>query len=264
MSFDINNYPVPSPSFLKKLMGGSPAKAVYEKMNPKESTAAQEWAKALEVFVLERDHVGEYYVRFDADDRPDPEKTFRAKVNKEWRDKVQEEAGEKRLLSVEEWELLEMAHERVWKQCGNVLEMFDQSQEYIEGDLFGRKYRGYIDKSDSKTGNVLEMKAVPPRVFRRTARKDENMWDVQGAAYLLAKGGKMVYFLAVDPKPPFDAKVFYMEKGSEDMVNAVEILDNALKVFYECKEFPERWEMGLNFWSPLPERVNFGRYMEGD
>lgn len=262
MEFSIEKYNIPSPSFLKKLLKGSPRSAIWEKMNPKETTAAQRWANAVEKFVLEREWVGEYYVKFNPEDRPEPDKTFRSKVNKEWKEKIEEEAGEKEILTVEEWELLEMAHEAVWRDQRHILEMFDKAQEYVEGSVNGMAYRGYADKVDSSSGNVLEMKCINPKEFRRTALKDVNMWDMQGVAYLYSTGGKQVYYLAVDPKPPFNSQVFMMERNNPDYLNGMEMLTRGLVAFYACKKEPELWDQGLSFWDPLPVRLEFRRWME--
>lgn len=263
--FDIQNYKIPSPSFLKQL-SISPARALYRRMNPKDSTKAQDWATAIERAVLEPEKLDEYYFCIDTAGRPEPEKNMNSKLNKAWRNEKMDEAGLRDIITVDEMKMLREAGERVRAQFGHIIDSFPLKQFHLQGDLNGIQYHGFCDGLADKAtayvkpGDVLEVKACPPGSFMRTATKEENQWDVQGAAYLNLAGGNSVWYLAIDPKPPFDAQVFQMPKGSDNEVVARTLLKVYLKAFADCKQNPEKWKEGPNYWTPLPPETDFKRW----
>ena len=200
----------------------------------KEPTPAMNFGSAFDCKLFTPEEFDKRFFVFDPDDRPDPDKTFAAKVNKEWKAEqfAAAEIGKKTTLSLDELGMLDQMIKRI-KETG-VYDMYfrgTEVQKKLEGEIEGVPLLGYADSFSPMLRRGADLKTFGESIdLFPTRAKFKYHYDLQAYVYTELLGIENFQFIVVTKKEPFDVAVFdcsedFIARGRDKFFRAVERLN---------------------------------------
>lgn len=173
-----------SPSALKSFRDFGPRGFIRYYCDPKTPPSTDMiLGSAVDCFVLTPDDFDKQFFILDPEERPEPEKTFAAKVNKEWKAKILEDNKDKEVLDKDTMMSIEIIAEQL-KVTGNFgFDCFKgKAQAVAEGEYMDYIFKGYMDLY--LPDNVIyDLKKVPSARFSDVRWKLEREYITQMASY---------------------------------------------------------------------------------
>lgn len=239
-------------------MRKSPAHYKYALEHPREDTPALRFGRALHMAVLEPEAFKQHYVLMPEIDR-------RTKAGKEEYQRFMEYAGDREIISHDDYEAILGMHDAIWadQDAADLLDGCQTEQPvFWTDDATGIECKCRIDAC--KPGVVIDLKtceSASTEAFKRDALRLG--YDVQAAHYLRgyrAHFGRNAdwYFIAVEKKPPYAVNVIH---ATDDFVDrGTWILIDLMDKLKECRD-KDTWlgygrnELVLNEWEAIPDEV---------
>ena len=192
----------------------SPAHYRYNCDNPKPPTPDMVLGSGYHTLILEPDKFDDRYYILDTNRRPEPDKTFASKLNKEWRE------GE--ITAVANSGLVTLDTETI-STLYAMLEIMRQSEAYtllkgvFEAEYYSDKFHGCKVKIKPDCHNdkfIIDLKtcqSAAPELFKNHAYKMG--YHIQAALYLDVLGNidghkRQFVFIAQEKEPPYFINVF--------------------------------------------------------
>ena len=195
----------------------SPAYFKYMVENPPEQTEALKFGQLYHKFI-QTDGTMDLTV-FDPDERPEPDKTFASKANKEWKASFPEDAINKELYD----HICEMYNtltfnphlRRIWDAGG-------KNEQWIEGEIDGVKFKGIADRINSNF--IVDYKTIgkEPTEYAVARAIVDNAYYLQPGVYCPLTGIDGFCLVFQCTKPPYDVQVVmlsddYLEFGKDEV-----------------------------------------------
>ena len=141
-------------------------------------TEAKAFGGAYHIWVLEHELFAPRYFVYDPEQRPSPEQTFGAKVNKEWREEQFKEAGDKGILEAKDMEAIKAMAKQLELNNPNATALIANSEHevsiYNRVEVGGYSYDGKAryDCINPEAGYIIDLKTTKeahPMGFGREA-----------------------------------------------------------------------------------------------
>ncbi|MCP4355292.1 MAG: hypothetical protein GY793_06595 [Proteobacteria bacterium] len=211
-----------------KVYAEMPAKYKFQLTQPKQPpTEAMIIGSATHTHVLEPEKFNEEVVVFKKAERPEPEKTFVSKLNKQWKLDLYEtaESENKIVIDEETFNQIDAMKESVWTEHGEVSMLLNKENKEVESSFFaevcGVKCRVRPDLLIPDDKIILDLKTLEDaRLNKFQSHMLKFGYDIQAGLYTLVlkavTGIDFSFnFLCVEKKAPHFTTIFTLDKDDE-------------------------------------------------
>lgn len=190
-----------------------------------------DFGNAFEMALLEPHNVDKYVVGFDAEDRPEPDKTFASKLNKEWKANFYEKNKDKYIINAHGKESFDALTSMIDsclrdEKINSLIKNIEyQYSIFWKDETTGLNLKTRPDICKSKSCIVVDVKTTDdasPAAFSRAMRKFN--YPLQAAMQIdgciksgllkpddLPNGKSLMYFyLVVEKNAPFNAQLYQL------------------------------------------------------
>lgn len=236
----------------------SPAHFIEYKFGEKKESDAFKVGKLVDTLLLERDKFDERYFVFNRDEvLPFPDKDYRIKANREARDTYL--CSFQGLEMIEQHELDDaekiVASINSVKSARGLLDLCENSQEWLDFEWEGFKWKGAKDKSCEEL--TLDLKTTQDAsffAFKRSIKKFG--YHRQAAIYNTGDGNinKPYFIIAVEKKSPYAVGVHHFQQSLID--EGLSQIQRGLESFRKCLLDESLFLQSYEFWA----KKNHGVY----
>jgi hypothetical protein len=227
-------------SSLKELLKSPLHFVEYMTKEKKEPTDAMNEGSLFDCLLFTPDDFEDRFFVFDPDQRPDPDKTFGATVNREWKALQYEIAGDKTVVSVEQMIQTEGMIEAI--ENSDAAEYFFGGCDYqvkVEGEIEGVPLLGYVDSYSRMLSFAGDLKTTAEDVSKFIWASRQYKYALQAFIYKTLLGVKDFKFIVVTKSAPYTIGVYdctddFINKGADMFFQARERLDFFFRTDKEC------------------------------
>lgn len=191
-----------------KAFAKSPNHYIQYVNQEQETTPAMALGTAIHCRVLEPKEYEKRYVLAPKVDR-------RTKAGKEEWAQFVETAGEREVLTHDQWNTVEAAAAAVWSDpiAGDLLSACTEFEQTGEDRILDVPYRGIADALGA--GYIVDLKTTTDASAEAFTRQAHNlMYHEQGAAYKRIFDRERFYIIAVETSAPYNTQVFLQDEES--------------------------------------------------
>lgn len=243
---------------LKKYLQ-SPTHYLYNKNNPKPPSEEMSFGSAYHILILEEDKWNDEVFVLDESKRPMPDKDYRTKENRDWKDEQIKSSVGKIYLSMEQYDTA-MRMRDVLKQntfASDLMNGEERESSYY-GEYNGVKVKVRPD-SYTKGKFIADLKTCQDSSFEEFKKHSFNMgYHISASLYLDILNitnnpdtEEGFFFVSQEKKPPYNVSVFI---ASEQFIaQGRHIYENLLRLHKHCLEKNE-WK-GYEVFSEFQNNV---------
>lgn len=228
----------------------SPNHYLLYKSGQEPTEAMRKGTAADELILTPESFKSKYYVLDEEDilEKLKENKNPRAtKAYKTWLSKEKEMAGERPLLTQEEYDTLTKMKAAVWSTT-NLLEGTERQVE-LTGEIGGIQFRGFADAIGDAVIDLKTTVNASPDFFQRQSYNLK--YHLQAAIYLELSGKSDYFIIAVEKDEPFNCQVYAL---SNDLIQA------GRELLYDGIEKFKRWNGEPEGYTPHVELLDLPRW----
>ena len=234
-----------------KEVAKSPAHFMHYWKHGREATPAMSFGSAVHCLILEPEKFGQRYFVFDERERPEPDKDFRIKTNREWKAGIYESNPGKKFITLDDYKRAEAMRDNCMA-IPAIREILTMPGEFEsvhtwKDEEFGLPCKGITDKWAPDGRIIADLKtceSAHPDKFTRDIFKYD--YPLQAAFYTDGWKAKKYYIIAVENKAPHCPFLYLLD---EDIIefgrNRYRRYLKAIKDCNNMKRFP-----GYEYWLP--------------